>query len=359
MKIKVKDLQPNPFRKIEKYPVDQHKVDSLKASINQTEFWNNLLAREVGGKFQLAYGYHRLVALQQLKIEEINIPVKDIDDSQMIQIMANENALQWNLTPALINETVEIAKEYLDRELAKHESWEDLNKNIKILFDTEHSFIQTKTHGIGQTTILKFLGEPWKQYQIQQALKILNDEELSREAVEQFETNTDAQEFIKHIKNAGVPIEEQPELAKRAAQKKKDKNGKRETTGISETRDHFYDDVKEAAEETGHPEWFESDTAKAAEIERAIKNFNSKIKALRKSAVKLLHLLQEMKVKEIHGYAKGIILLDVTEMLQWLYKTLRRFGIDKYIKSKGGEKDEISIDNKESTKLLENDRESK
>jgi len=59
-------------------------------------------------------------------------------------------------------ETVRTTRDFLNAELAKYESWEDLNESIKILFDTKHSFIQTKTHGVGQTTILKFLGVPEK-----------------------------------------------------------------------------------------------------------------------------------------------------------------------------------------------------
>ena len=49
MKIKIKDLTPNPFRDSEHYPIDQEKVESLKRSINKTGFWDNILAREKNG----------------------------------------------------------------------------------------------------------------------------------------------------------------------------------------------------------------------------------------------------------------------------------------------------------------------
>ncbi len=32
MKIKVSDLEPNPFRKIKDYPIDKEKVEALKTS---------------------------------------------------------------------------------------------------------------------------------------------------------------------------------------------------------------------------------------------------------------------------------------------------------------------------------------
>ena len=74
--------------------------------------------------------------------------------------MAHENLDTWKTTPAVVNETVRVTKEFLDMELAKAKNWKDLNESIRILFDTEHSFIQTKNRasGVGQTVILRFLG---------------------------------------------------------------------------------------------------------------------------------------------------------------------------------------------------------
>jgi len=115
MKVLVENLVENPFRKLEKYPIDPYKVEALKISIGETTFWDNILTRERNGKYQIAYGHHRLIALRELKIKEVDIPVKDISDADMIRIMANENMDDWNLSPAIINETVAVAKEYLDR----------------------------------------------------------------------------------------------------------------------------------------------------------------------------------------------------------------------------------------------------
>ena len=52
---------------------------------------------------------------------------------------------------------------YLDGELAKSKRYEALNKSIKGLTDKEH-FHQLKDKGVGQTTILKFLGGNWKEW---------------------------------------------------------------------------------------------------------------------------------------------------------------------------------------------------
>jgi len=39
MRITVKNLLPNPFRHLDRYPIRQDKVEALKASIASTEFW--------------------------------------------------------------------------------------------------------------------------------------------------------------------------------------------------------------------------------------------------------------------------------------------------------------------------------
>ncbi len=45
MKFQLKDVQSNPFRHTEKYPILREKVEELKESIESTEFWNNIVAR--------------------------------------------------------------------------------------------------------------------------------------------------------------------------------------------------------------------------------------------------------------------------------------------------------------------------
>ena len=208
MKVQVKDLHSNPYRHMEKYPIQRDKVEALKTSIGETEFWDNVLARKNGAIYEIAYGHHRLTALQELKIKEVDIPVKEIDDAKMIRIMANENMDDWKSSPAVVNETVSVAKEFIDAEMAKAETWKDANKSISVLFDNQHSFEQTKNQGAGQNTILRFLGGNWKQWMIQNALAIFKDEKegiIDREAVEEMPSMQVANEFRRAVKSAGVP----------------------------------------------------------------------------------------------------------------------------------------------------------
>ena len=72
----------------------------------------------------------------------------------------------------MINETVRVAKQYLDNELKKFEGWEDFktrsDKSIRTLFPDEESFAVPKGRGVGRTILIKFLGANWKEWMIQQ-----------------------------------------------------------------------------------------------------------------------------------------------------------------------------------------------
>jgi hypothetical protein len=106
--IRVRDLHPNPYRNLNHYPIDRDKVDALKRSIKDTTFWDNLLARRRpdDGGYEIAYGHHRLAALKEARVEEINIPVRSLDNTMMARIMAHENMEEWGHSAAIEQETV-------------------------------------------------------------------------------------------------------------------------------------------------------------------------------------------------------------------------------------------------------------
>lgn len=214
MKVKVEQIKPNPFRRIDKYPINRDKVEALKTSINETDFWDNILARSSGKFFEIAYGHHRLFALRELGVKEIEIPVKDIPDGKMIQIMANENLQDWQQSPAVINETVHAAMDYLNGELEKCASLDMTDKFISHLFENAKSFSNAKRDGVGRDSILKFLGGNWKQWMIQEALEILKpDSKVDRKAFEKFPTLTQARVFKDTAKTLNVPKQEQRRIA--------------------------------------------------------------------------------------------------------------------------------------------------
>jgi len=218
MQLQVSDLKPNPFRRIKRYPIDREKVESLKSSISETSFWDNILARKQNGEYQIAYGHHRLVALQELGVESVNIPVRKLSDPDMLRIMANENLEGWGSSPQVAIETVSVVKEYLDGELAKYETWREFSSNESIrtiLLDvqSEPTFRKLKGSGVGQTTILKFLGKPWKQWVIQDALATINDKRVDSKSIEKLRTTKQAATFRSAVVKYKLPKADQKAIA--------------------------------------------------------------------------------------------------------------------------------------------------
>jgi hypothetical protein len=234
MKIQIKNLEPNPYRDMNNYPMDEAKVKSLIESIQQTGFWDNILSRRHGNKFQIAYGHHRLAAIREVfkPTDEVDIPVKELDDATMIQIMANENMEQWQSSPGVVLETVKAVRDFLNIELSKYETWDHVNKTINMLFESNSQFQNCKKNGVGQTTILKFLGNGWKQWMIQDSLKVLGqiaDKTINEEAVRELPS-------VRHMKEFSASVAKNP-ISKEKQQKivdeiKKDETPSREVDGL-------------------------------------------------------------------------------------------------------------------------------
>jgi hypothetical protein len=74
---------------------------------------------------------------------------------------------------AAVNETVLAAKEFLDGELAKYETWADIRSDISIRtnlgIQNGQAFAKLKGSGVGRDTIKDFLGGNWKGWVIQEA----------------------------------------------------------------------------------------------------------------------------------------------------------------------------------------------
>jgi hypothetical protein len=104
----VKDIRPNPFRCIDRYPIQREKVDALRESLRKTGYCSNVLARLRNGHPEIAYGHHRLVALQGEYGEDAQVEVilQDLKDAAMLRIMADENQEQWRTSASVTNETV-------------------------------------------------------------------------------------------------------------------------------------------------------------------------------------------------------------------------------------------------------------
>jgi len=109
VKFKLKDIEANPFRHMDRYPIQRDKVETLKGSIGRTGFWDNLVARKSGkGKAQIAYGHHRLIALNEMfdADHEVDLIIKNFSDEDMIKAMADENMQEFGTSATVEQETV-------------------------------------------------------------------------------------------------------------------------------------------------------------------------------------------------------------------------------------------------------------
>ena len=202
-----KDLEPNPFRDIKNYPIEEDRIQGLMNSIKETGFWDNIPVRKDGQKFQIAYGHHRLEALKRLGIEEIEAPVKEIRDEDMIRIMANENDELWGLNPKVDDETVKVTREFLGEHPKLQE--ESVKKYSRRYAGRHHS---TKEVMI----ISGFLGENWGQKRVEkilERLKMYEEKRLSRKAINILPTEGTARSFVKAVKEIEPDLETQEKIA--------------------------------------------------------------------------------------------------------------------------------------------------
>jgi len=194
MKVKVKDLKPNPFRDLENYPFNMDKIDKLKKSIEATGFWDNILARQVNGDIQIAYGHHRLKALQEVYSDDymVEVPIKDLSDELMLKIMANENMEEWQSSVAVIDETIRATIKFLNASIEKH---------------------------IGISEVCEFLG--WGINRVQSSFARINAIEhsgIDKKAVESIPTAKAATAFTSAVKGKDLTTGQQRRVAKRIAE---------------------------------------------------------------------------------------------------------------------------------------------
>lgn len=241
MKVKIKDLKPNPYRDMEHYPINTEKVESLINSFGQTGFWDNILARKVNGEIQIAYGHHRLEALKKKYSPdyEVDIPIKDLPDSIMLKVMANENEYIMGNGVSVTDETTRVTRQFLK------EHPEEIKTKNPIKYDPKKYDLASTGrcyyHSPESLQISEFLG--WGENRIYESLlriDAIDEGELDREAVESLPTEKAAERFRKTVKSKNLKKHEQKKLAKKLNEK--------ESYGDSAINDALWEDEFKEAE---------------------------------------------------------------------------------------------------------------
>src|SRR5262245_59885635 len=107
--VAIEDLRPNPFRRLEEYPILRDKVDALKQSIDTVGFWESIIGRPVDVEcVEIAFGHHRLQAIQEMYPPDHRVTniVLDLSNEDMIRMMAMENLKEWGWTGWVEVETI-------------------------------------------------------------------------------------------------------------------------------------------------------------------------------------------------------------------------------------------------------------
>lgn len=95
MKVRLRDLKPNPVRDFNVDPLDEEIIERLRASIREHGFWGGVVGRQRNGHIEIGAGHHRIEAALKEGVEEGEVHViPDIDDRTMTRLYAEENATQ-------------------------------------------------------------------------------------------------------------------------------------------------------------------------------------------------------------------------------------------------------------------------
>jgi ParB-like chromosome segregation protein Spo0J len=303
MKIAVRDIVANPYRKIDNYPIDAAKVEALKESINQTGFWDNLVVREHPdnpGTYQLTYGHHRMEAVRQLGIETVDFPVRAIDDATMLRMMAQENMDIYQSSPRVVNETVLVAKEFIDAELAKYETWGEFTAAISSIGNAfpngmvPKKYGQLRSEGAGRSIICAFLGGNWRPWKVEGALKLLNSEAVNREAAERFDNMKSAGAFAREVQRYAVPRDEQIVIAEKIIESEKTNH----ETMREEFPKYFAQRTKEIINREIEPEPRDPELEK---LQKLIKEATNTTKKFTGELWQIVQLMESIGMQEVHA----------------------------------------------------------
>lgn len=252
MKLKLKNVKPNPFRHLDRYPIREEKIAALKKSIEDTDFWENIVARKVGdGKIEIAYGHHRMEALRQMYPDttEFDFIIKDIDDTNMCKIMAHENMEEWGSDAFVEQETIRaIVQGYADGRV-------ELGDIAPTTHKTKTRYAPSFTQGgessvsddypYTTTQLVDFLG--WKEWKVKAALASLEkiesnmvDENVYKDKTteQQAKITTEVNKVQRRSETAAKKAEsEGDDLAAKVIRKKGMSDSKRVAKGLSKAFD--------------------------------------------------------------------------------------------------------------------------
>lgn len=193
--------------------IEQNVVDVM-LSIKSTSagYWDNNMAAPVPGGQEIpeiprnstieeeqeimhdfewinVYGQQRVEALRRLKIEWVDIPLKQLTEKEMLVICANENLESFG---GDLVTTTGAVKQVYDRttdQLSNAKTWAIYQKKGFDMVPTKAHFDNAKKQGVGNKLVQLILGEAWKINMVRGALtavKGINEGLFSHEDITGF-----------------------------------------------------------------------------------------------------------------------------------------------------------------------------
>ena len=211
MKIKLKDLKPNPFRNFDLNPIDPERVKEHDRSIKEHGLWYPILVRKKGEDIQIVHGHHKVEASRNLYGDdhEIEVVLVKYDDNQMLIALATENDPVWNHSIREIDEMVSGAKRQLD-ELKKADA-----KKFREYATSLFSGIPGNKQRISIGAPLISACLKWPLPRVEESLTRLyaiEKKEVDRHALYRFPTASSAMTWLRIVRQRNVYVEDQDRL---------------------------------------------------------------------------------------------------------------------------------------------------
>lgn len=89
--VSINSIDPNPMRRLKRYPYNQDRLANLMDSIEDVGFFEGVHARKVGSRYQLAFGHHRIEACRRHGLKKVPLLVGDYADEDMLKMLSREN----------------------------------------------------------------------------------------------------------------------------------------------------------------------------------------------------------------------------------------------------------------------------
>lgn len=123
MKVKIKDLHFNPFKKeINGGKLDKEQVKKIKASIKELGLMGSIPIVQDKSKYYLVSHHHRIQALKELGYKEIEATIQNYDEDQLLYGMVMENLTQRTNNFQEVVQILKCVRNYLKKKYNKSSS---------------------------------------------------------------------------------------------------------------------------------------------------------------------------------------------------------------------------------------------